>query len=80
MGSDPVVNEPSITVYRSGPYLVRGDVRLVDEDGSELILRRAIVPLCRCGRSRTKPLCDGSHGAAVVAAGEARDETSPPAG
>jgi CDGSH-type Zn-finger protein len=55
---------PSITAYRSGPYLVRGPVRVIDEDGNELTIRRAIVPLCRCGRSRTKPLCDGSHGAA----------------
>ena len=54
---------PSITTYRSGPYLVRGPVRVIDEDGNELTIRRAIVPLCRCGRSRTKPLCDGSHGA-----------------
>ena len=55
---------PSITAYRSGPYLVRGPVRVIDEDGTALTIRRAIVPLCRCGRSRTKPLCDGSHGAA----------------
>ena len=54
---------PSITTYRSGPYLVRGPVRVIDEDGNVLTIRRAIVPLCRCGRSRTKPLCDGSHGA-----------------
>ena len=57
---------PSITTYRSGPYLVRGPIRVVDEDGTELTIRRAIVPLCRCGRSRTKPLCDGSHGAAAA--------------
>jgi CDGSH-type Zn-finger protein len=55
---------PSVTAYRCGPYLVRGPVRVIDEDGTELVIRRAIVPLCRCGRSRTKPLCDGSHGAA----------------
>jgi len=54
----------SVTAYRSGPYLVRGPVRVIDEDGNVLTIRRAIVPLCRCGRSRTKPLCDGSHGAA----------------
>jgi len=70
------VGEPSITVYRSGPYLVRGDVRLIDEDGTEVIIRRAVVPLCRCGRSRTKPLCDGSHGAALAAADEGRDAVS----
>ena len=70
------MGEPSITVYRSGPYLVRGDVRLIDEDGTEVIIRRAVVPLCRCGRSRTKPLCDGSHGAALAAADGGRDAVS----
>lgn len=52
---------PSVTAYRDGPFLVRGPVTLVDEDGEELCLRRAVVALCRCGRSRIKPVCDGSH-------------------
>ena len=56
---------PSITAYREGPYLVRGPVRLVDEDGEELEVCRAVVALCRCGRSRSKPLCDGTHAAAL---------------
>jgi hypothetical protein len=56
---------PSITAYREGPYLVRGPVRLVDENGAEVELRREVVALCRCGRSRTKPLCDGSHAATL---------------
>ena len=53
--------EASITAYRAGPFLVRGPVRLVDEDGDELVVRRAVVALCRCGRSRLRPLCDGTH-------------------
>jgi len=71
---------PSITVYRSGPYLVRGDVELVDEDGSVVTLRRAVIPLCRCGRSRTKPLCDGSHAAGPASDGATPEEASPPEG
>jgi CDGSH-type Zn-finger protein len=58
----------SITTYREGPYLVRGPVRLVDEDGGEIEIRRAVVALCRCGRSRTKPLCDGAHAASLARA------------
>ncbi|MGZ8631726.1 MAG: CDGSH iron-sulfur domain-containing protein [Actinomycetota bacterium] len=57
----PHTPEPSITAYRDGPFLVRGPVVLLDEDGRELTIRRRVVPLCRCGRSRTKPLCDGAH-------------------
>ena len=55
------MSEASITPYRNGPYLVRGPVRLLDQDGNEIELARRTVALCRCGRSRTRPFCDGTH-------------------
>ena len=57
---------PTIQAYREGPLLVRGPVVIIDEDGRPLDSRRPVVPLCRCGRSRSKPLCDGAHEAAAV--------------
>ncbi|HVM11994.1 MAG TPA: CDGSH iron-sulfur domain-containing protein [Actinomycetota bacterium] len=59
--------EPSITTYPAGPYLVRGPIRIRDESGCDLVVRRRVVALCRCGRSATKPLCDGSHAAPAAA-------------
>lgn len=53
--------EVFITPYRDGPLLVRGPVRLRDQDGEEIVVDRAVVALCRCGKSRTRPLCDGTH-------------------
>ena len=53
--------EPTITAYRDGPYLVRGDFTLRDQDGNVIEVRRKTVALCRCGRSRMRPLCDGTH-------------------
>jgi CDGSH-type Zn-finger protein len=50
-----------ITAYRDGPLLVRGPVRLQDQEGREILLQRQVVALCRCGKSRTRPLCDGTH-------------------
>ena len=50
-----------ITPYRDGPLLVRGPVRLVDQDGREIEADRDPVALCRCGKSRMRPFCDGSH-------------------
>jgi CDGSH-type Zn-finger protein len=50
-----------ITPYRNGPYLIRGDFTLVDQDGEEIETRRRTIALCRCGASRTKPFCDGTH-------------------
>ena len=51
----------TITPYPDGPYLVRGPVRLLDSDGVEIPVRRRVVALCRCGRSRIRPFCDGTH-------------------
>ena len=49
-----------ITVYPDGPLIVRGEFVLDDLDEGQLPTGR-VIALCRCGRSATKPLCDGSH-------------------
>ncbi|MGZ4507865.1 MAG: CDGSH iron-sulfur domain-containing protein [Blastococcus sp.] len=51
----------TITPYRDGPLIVRGDFRLVDQDGAEIDPGRDTIALCRCGRSGIKPFCDGTH-------------------
>jgi CDGSH-type Zn-finger protein len=53
--------EVVIVPYRDGPYLVRGPVVLRDQDGREIVLSRRTIALCRCGRSRLRPFCDGTH-------------------
>jgi CDGSH-type Zn-finger protein len=55
------VDDVTITPYRDGPLLVRGTFRLVDQDGREIEVRRDTIALCRCGKSRRRPFCDGSH-------------------
>ncbi len=59
----PVEQTPGrneIVVSSDGPLYVKGDVRVVDGGGQSL-LKETRVALCRCGQSRNKPLCDGSH-------------------
>lgn len=56
--SDP---QAKITPYRDGPYLIRGPFTLVDQEGNEIEVKRKVIALCRCGRSRTRPFCDGTH-------------------
>jgi CDGSH-type Zn-finger protein len=51
----------TITPYRDGPLIVRGDFRLVDQDGNEIDPGRPTIALCRCGKSGIKPFCDGAH-------------------
>jgi CDGSH-type Zn-finger protein len=50
-----------ITPYRNGPYLIRGPFVMADQDGNEIEVGRRVVALCRCGRSQTRPFCDGTH-------------------
>ncbi|MDE2221001.1 MAG: CDGSH iron-sulfur domain-containing protein [Gammaproteobacteria bacterium] len=49
----PPVNLAS--VREAGPYAFRGELRLAGDDPGYR------VTLCRCGASRHKPYCDGSH-------------------
>jgi CDGSH-type Zn-finger protein len=51
----------TITPYPDGPYLVRGEFVVQDQHGNELPLQRRTIALCRCGKSRMRPLCDGTH-------------------
>lgn len=57
--ADPA--EVVITPYRDGPYLVRGPFALRDPDGDPIPVARRTIALCRCGKSRTRPYCDGTH-------------------
>lgn len=51
-----------ITVNNNGSYRVEGDIELCDAAGNKFDLAgRTTISLCRCGRSKNKPFCDGSH-------------------
>jgi CDGSH-type Zn-finger protein len=53
----------TIRCRENGPLVIQGEVRVVDHLGNEFALptHKSAVALCRCGQSRTKPFCDGSH-------------------
>jgi thiamine pyrophosphate-dependent acetolactate synthase large subunit-like protein/CDGSH-type Zn-finger protein/nitrite reductase/ring-hydroxylating ferredoxin subunit len=51
---------PEIQVSHNGPFRVRGAVELQDVALGEGASREHYA-LCRCGASRNKPFCDGSH-------------------
>lgn len=47
-----------LAVLENGPLVLAGDVCIGDGG------RETRVALCRCGLSKNKPFCDGSHKAA----------------
>ncbi len=52
--------ELTITVTKDGPYSITGGIEFVDQPWGEEASTEHYT-LCRCGASRNKPFCDGSH-------------------
>jgi CDGSH-type Zn-finger protein len=50
----------TIETIRNGPYIVAGEVELIDADGNRFPVEKRMA-LCRCGASTEKPFCDGTH-------------------
>jgi CDGSH-type Zn-finger protein len=53
-------NKPMVTVSKDGPYLVTGGIELLGETFLDNVSKEH-YSLCRCGASKIKPFCDGSH-------------------
>jgi len=52
--------EPTIFVAPNGPYVVSGGPDLVDTTRAEGASKEHFT-MCRCGGSKNKPFCDGTH-------------------
>ena len=51
-----------LTINSNGSVKVEGDFEIVDKEGNVYGLGgRDVVSICRCGQSKNKPFCDGSH-------------------
>jgi CDGSH iron-sulfur domain-containing protein 3 len=54
-----------IMVKNNGSIQVDGEFELHDQEGKKFDLTgKKTIWLCRCGHSKNKPFCDGSHKAA----------------
>ncbi len=50
-----------ISPQANGPFFLQGDLELRSGDGQRSMLCREGSWFCRCGQSRNRPFCDGSH-------------------
>ncbi|MCH9815345.1 MAG: (4Fe-4S)-binding protein [Actinomycetia bacterium] len=57
---ETMADDVTIQPLPDGPYEILGLVDLLDADG-EVVRSAQKLFLCRCGASKTKPYCDGSH-------------------
>lgn len=55
--------EPNVQIclLDKGPLMVKGNIKLVNIDENEIVTTEETTALCRCGASKNKPFCDGSH-------------------
>lgn len=54
------MSDVKIDLMENGPILVNGKIELKNSKG-EVIPTETTVALCRCGSSKNKPFCDGTH-------------------
>ncbi len=55
-------DEQKIKIEKNGSINITGGIKLIDDNKSEDILdSREHYSLCRCGGSKHKPFCDGTH-------------------
>ena len=53
-------NNVKVTVLPNGPLMVEGTINVTKTDGTTET-KEAKSFICRCGHSKNKPYCDGSH-------------------
>ena len=51
---------PEIRIQEDGSLVLRGRIAIRRADGQPIEIRNRMA-LCRCGGSKNKPLCDGTH-------------------
>ena len=54
------VLETKVEVLENGPLLVYGTLHVIHKDGRKEIKNKTTA-FCRCGASKNKPFCDGTH-------------------
>ena len=56
----PQVKSTTVRLMKTGPILISGDFKLINEEG-EVVQTNDRISICRCEKSKRMPFCDGSH-------------------
>lgn len=83
-----MTDDKMIKIVKGGPYIVSGSVPIYEKvitpegegyiwtDGKD-IEQKEKYTLCRCGRSKTSPFCDGSHSKSIAFGGREKADMAP---
>jgi|APMed6443717190_1056831.scaffolds.fasta_scaffold70547_2 uncharacterized Fe-S cluster protein YjdI len=50
-----------VQILKDGPALVTGNFIIRDSKKKKIKIENEVAAICRCGASKKKPFCDGSH-------------------
>ena len=53
-----IKRQPAIEIEKGGPYYITGEIKIKNDNQPP---SKEHYALCRCGASKNKPFCDGSH-------------------
>jgi len=53
--------ETTVTIIKGGPLKLSGNFELADMSGKSMEFEGDDVYICRCGKSKNMPFCDGTH-------------------
>ena len=69
---DDMAENLTIRCRDDGPYVIQGAITVVDASGKPFTIPagKDVVALCRCGASKNRPFCDGTHKSAGFKAAE----------
>ncbi|MDA3912206.1 MAG: CDGSH iron-sulfur domain-containing protein, partial [Bacteroidales bacterium] len=56
------MKKPVIKTSKNGPLVVKNLKELTEANGNIFSLEKKTTALCRCGGSKHKPFCNGTHG------------------
>ncbi|GAB4522390.1 MAG: hypothetical protein Tsb0020_40800 [Haliangiales bacterium] len=57
-----LMSDITIKISKNGPLLISETVKVTDMNtGSDVEIEKFPIALCRCGASKNKPFCDGTH-------------------
>ena len=64
------MSDVTIQAFKNGPFIVKGDVKVLDHQGNSYSPEGKAIALCRCGQSSNRPFCDGTHNSCGFASEE----------